>query len=75
MIPVLLALAAYLGPRPAASLVAIGWSAVVLGSARHLPATWPIEAERQLVLLALATTATIVLAVRMRRTHRIGVAL
>jgi hypothetical protein len=75
MVPVLLALAAYLGPRPAAGLLAIGWSAVVLGSARHLPATWPVQAEQQLVLLALATTATVVLAVRMRRTHRIGVAL
>lgn len=75
MIPVLLALAAYLGPRPAAGLVAISWSAVVLGSVRHLPATWPVQAEQQVAFLVMAIAATAVLAIRIRRTNRIGVAL
>lgn len=75
MIPILLALAAFVGPRPAAGLVAIAWSSVVVGAARRLPATWPVEAEQQAVLLVMAGAAVVVLAVRAHRTHRIGVAL
>jgi hypothetical protein len=75
MVPVLLALAAYLGPRTAASMLAMGWSALVLGSTRRLPATWPVEGERQVAFLALGLIAVAVLVVRERRTHQIGVTL
>jgi hypothetical protein len=75
MIPVLLAIASYAGPRSAAAAVALAWSALVLGSTRHLPMTWPIEPHRQLVFLALAAAAVAVLAWRSRRTHQIGAVL
>lgn len=75
MIPVLLALAAFTGPRAAAGVIAIAWSGVVLGSTRQLPATWPVDAERQLVFLALALCAVLVLMVRSLRTRQIGAAL
>jgi len=75
MIPVLLALASFVGPRFAASLLAIAWSGLVLPSVRRLPATWPVVADRQWVFLALAVAACVVLAVRSRLTRRMGVAL
>ncbi len=75
MIPVLLALAAYTGPRAAAGVIAIAWSGVVLGSTRRLPATWPVDAERQLLFLALALCALLVLMLRSLRTRQIGAAL
>jgi hypothetical protein len=75
MIPVLLALASFVGPRLAGSAVAIGWSALVLPAARRLPATWPVEPDRQWLFLALAVTACLVLAVRSRLTRQIGAAL
>ena len=41
MIPVLLAVASFVGPRAAAGVLALSWSAVVLASTRRLPATGP----------------------------------
>lgn len=75
LIPILLALAAYVGPRVAAAVLAIGWSAVVLPSAVRLPETWAVQAERQLVFLALALVACAVLALRSHQTRQIGAAL
>ena len=75
LIPILLALASFVGPRIAAGVVAIGWSAFVLPSARVVPMTWPVEASQQLLLLALALVAAGVLAARSRQTRKIGAAL
>ncbi len=75
LIPMLLALASYVGPRAAASVLAIGWSAVVLPSAIRLPETWPVDPDRQLVFLALALAACALLAVRSRQTRQIGAVL
>lgn len=75
MVPILLAVASFVGPRAAAGVMAIGWSAVVLPSARRLPATWPVDPDRQLLFLVLALVALLVLAVRSRRTRKIGAAL
>lgn len=75
MIPILLALAAFTGPRVAASVLAIGWSGVVLPSTRKLPATWPVEPDQQLVYLALAAVACAVLMARSRMTRKIGATL
>lgn len=75
MIPVLLAVASFVGPRAAAGVLALSWSAVVLASTRRLPATWPVEPDRQLVFLALAAAAVAVLALRSRRTRQIGAVL
>lgn len=72
LVPVLLALASFVGPRVAAGIVAVSWGAFVLPSVRALPATWPVEAQQQLVTLALALVAVAVLAARSRRTSRIG---
>ncbi|MFC4785169.1 zf-HC2 domain-containing protein [Nocardioides sp. MAHUQ-72] len=75
MIPVLLAIASFVGPRAAASVVAMGWSAVVLASTRHLAPTWPVDPDRQLVLLALAAVSVAVLVLRSRQTRQLGAAL
>lgn len=75
LIPVLLAVSSFVGPRTGSSVVAIGWSGVVLLSLREFPPTWPVEATQQLVYLVLAAISLLVLAVRMRRDHRIGAAL
>ena len=75
MIPVLLALASFVGPRFAAGLLAVAWSGLVLPSVRRLPATWPVEADRQWAFLTLALAACLVLVVRSRLTRRMGVAL
>lgn len=75
LVPVLLAVASFVGPRVAAGLVAFGWAAFVLPSARKLPATWPVEPEQQLVHLTLALAAIAVLVVRSRRHTRIGAVL
>lgn len=64
LIPVLLTLASFTGPRTAGAMVALGWAAVVAGSVRRFPATWPVELQQQLVLLALALLACAVLAAR-----------
>jgi hypothetical protein len=75
LVPVLMAVASYLGPRTAAGLVAVGWAAVVLPSVRLFTPTWPVEPTQQLVLLTLAFLAVAVLALRARRTTRIGAVL
>lgn len=72
MVPVLLALSSFVGPRTGAAVVAIGWSGVVLVSLRLVPATWPVEATQQLTYLVLAALSVAVLVVRSRRDQRIG---
>ena len=75
LVPVLLALASFVGPRAAASVVALGWSGVVAFSVRGLPATWPVEATQQSVYLALAVASVAVLVVRSREDRGIGAVL
>jgi hypothetical protein len=75
MIPVMMAIASFVGPRPAAAAVAVLWSGLVIGAVRRLPETWPVEVERQLVFVLLAAVACVVLAVRARSSHPMGDAL
>lgn len=75
LVPVLLALSSFVGPRTGSAVVSIGWSGVVLLSLRDLPATWPVEASQQLVYLALAALSCVVLAFRGRRDRQIGAVL
>jgi len=75
LVPVLMALSSFVGPRSAAAVVAIGWSGVVLVSVRILPATWPVEATQQVVYLALAALSVVVLLVRSRQDRQIGAVL
>jgi hypothetical protein len=75
LVPVLLALASFVGPRTGASVVAIGWSGVVAFSVRGLPATWPVEATQQLAYLALALASVAVLVVRSQEDRGIGAVL
>lgn len=75
LVPVLLATSTYLGPRAAAALVTIGWAAVVVAPLRRHPATWPVEPDQQLVYLALAAVACLVLVVRSREDRQIGAVL
>jgi len=75
LIPVLLALSSFVGPRIGVAVVAIAWSGMVLLSVRDLPATWPVEASQQLAYLVLAVVSGVVLAVRARRDRMIGATL
>lgn len=75
MVPVLLALASYAGPRTAGALVAMLWCGLVLGAARRAPETWPVEATQQMAYLLLAVVSLGVLAFRSHQTRRIGAAL
>lgn len=75
LVPTLLALSSFVGPRVGVAVVALGWSAVVLFSLRGLPATWPVEATQQLVYLALAAVSLVVLAARSSRDRRMGAVL
>lgn len=75
LVLVLLALAAHIGPWPAGATLALLWSGIVLLSIRRFGPTWPVETSQQLGYLALATVAVVALAVRSRRTQRIGVTL
>ena len=75
IVPVLLALAGFIGPRYAAVVLALAWSGLVIGAERSYEATWPVQPEQQLVFLGLAAIATLVLVLRSRSTKRIGVAL
>ncbi len=75
LVPVLMALASFIGPRAAGAVLAVAWSGVVLVSLRGLPATWPVEATQQLVYLALAAVCVAVLVVRARLDRRIGAVL
>jgi len=66
LVPVLLALAGFVGPRAAATVVLLGWSSVVVASTRGgLDPAWPVEAGQQGVYLALAVAACAVIAVRL----------
>jgi Putative zinc-finger len=76
LVPVLLALAGFVGPRAAAAVVLIGWSSVVVASTRRgLDPAWPVEAGQQVVYLVLATAACVVIAVRLGIDRQRGVAL
>lgn len=75
LVPVLLALSSFVGPRTGAAVVAIAWSGVVVFSVRGFPATWPVEATQQLAYLALAAASAAVLVVRSRHDRRIGAVL
>lgn len=75
LVPILLALSSFVGPRTGVALVAMAWSGVVVFSLRGFPATWPVEASQQLVYLALAATSVAVLVVRSSRERQIGAVL
>jgi hypothetical protein len=76
LVPVLLALAGFVGPRMGAVVVMLGWSSVVLASTRRgLDPTWPVEAAQQSAYLALAVAACAVIAIRLGTDRQRGVAL
>lgn len=76
LVPVLLALAGFVGPRAAATVVLLGWSSVVVASTRAgLDPAWPVEAGQQGVYLGLAVAACAVIAVRLGIDRQRGVAL
>ncbi len=75
LVPVLLALAGFVGPRTAATIVSLVWSTVVLGSTRAFPPTWPVEAAQQGVYVGLAVAACAVIAIRAGTDRQPGVAL
>ena len=75
LVPVMMALSSFVGPRIGAAVVAIGWSAVVLLSVRVVPATWPVEPNQQLVYAGLAAVSLAVLFVRSRQDRQIGAVL
>ena len=75
LVPVLLALAGFVGPRTAATVVSLVWSGVVLGSTRALTPTWPVEAAQQGIYLGLAVAACFVIAIRAGSDRQPGVAL
>lgn len=75
LVPIMLAVSSFVGPRTGAAVVAMGWCAVVVFSLRGLPTTWPVEATQQLVYLAFAALACAVLLVRSRADRRIGAVL
>ena len=75
LVPVLLALSSFVGPRSGAATVAIAWSGVVVFSVRGLPSTWPVEASQQVVYLCLALVSAAVLLVRSREDRGIGAVL
>lgn len=75
LVPVMMALASFVGPRAAAAVVAIGWSGMVLLSLRGFPATWPVESNQQLAYLALAGVSLVVLFIRSRQDRQIGAVL
>lgn len=72
MIPLLLAVSAFVGPRAGSAAIALLWMGVVVFSQRRLPATWPVEAQQQLVYLGIALAAGAVLLLRSRLTRQIG---
>lgn len=72
LVPVLMALSSFVGPRVGAAAVSIAWSGVVLLSVRLLPPTWPVELDQQLAYAALAALSLVVLFVRSRQDRQIG---
>lgn len=75
LVPVLLALAGFVGPRAAAAVVSFGWSSVVLASTRGIDPTWPVEAAQQGVYLVLGVAACAVIAIRAGAGRQRGAAL
>lgn len=75
LVPVLLALAGFVGPRAAATVVSLGWSSVVLASTRGIDPTWPVGAAQQGVYLMLGVAACAVIAIRSGAHRQRGVAL
>lgn len=75
LVPVMMALSSFVGPRIGAAVVTIGWSAMVLPSVRVVPATWPVELNQQLVYAGLAAISMAVLFVRSRQDRQIGAVL
>lgn len=75
LVPILLALSSFVGPRTGVAVVTLGWSGVVAFSIRGLPPTWPVEAAQQLVYLALALASVAVLVIRSSRERQIGAVL
>lgn len=75
MIPLLLALSSFVGPRVGSAVVALLWTGVVIMSVRRLPETWPVEVQQQLVYLGLGAAGAVVLLLRSRAARRIGVIL
>jgi len=76
LVPVQLALAAFVGPRFAATVLSLVWSGLVLNSLRGSVApTWPVEVAQQGVYLAVAGAACILIAVRAGSDRQPGVAL
>ena len=75
LVPVLLALAGFVGPRTAATVVSLVWATVVLGATRAPSPTWPVEAAQQGVYLGLAMAAFAVIVIRARTDRQPGVAL
>lgn len=75
MVPVQLALASFVGPRSASLVVTLAWGLFVAGSIRPFGPTWPVEPDKQVVFVALALAATVVLAVRSRASRKLGVVL
>lgn len=72
LVPVMMALSSFVGPRVGAAAVTIAWSGVVLLSVRVMPATWPVELNQQVVYAALAGASLVVLFVRSRQDRQIG---
>ena len=76
LVPVLLVLAAFVGPRFAAVLVSFLWCGVVLGSTWvSLEPTWPVEAAQQGIYLGLSAAACVFIAIRTGTDRQPGVAL
>jgi hypothetical protein len=75
LVPALLALAGFVGPRLAATVVSLGWSTVIVASMYGSDPTWPVEAAQQGVYLALGVAACAVIAVRIGADRRRGAAL
>ncbi|WP_028660991.1 hypothetical protein [Nocardioides insulae] len=75
LVPVMMALASFIGPRLAAPVVALAWCGLVLGSLRTASNTWPVEVDQQLLYSALALASLAILGLRSQRSRRIGAAL
>jgi hypothetical protein len=75
LVPVMMALSSFVGPRVGAAVVTLAWSAVVLPSTRIVPPTWPVELEQQLAYAGLAGLALVVLFIRARQDRQIGAVL
>jgi hypothetical protein len=75
LVPVLLALAGFVGPRAAATVVTLGWSSVVVASTRGMSPTWPVEAGQQTAYLVLGVAACALIAIKAGAGRERGVAL